>query len=173
MKNILVPTDFSPQARAVALCAARLAQHMQARLLLLHVLPLLVLLEEEAAEEKAQGLLDAAAQELYTRSQISITRLLKPGFATDEIPRIAERLQADLIMLGAKGQGNDPDRQVGSVAMGMLQNNTFPVICLPCSGVVGGGEALLWSQSIDVRFCNTKGIFLMQQYRGITSLISP
>jgi nucleotide-binding universal stress UspA family protein len=108
MKNILIATDFSPGACRAAVHAAQLARRSGARLILLHIFqPNETIEAEESPEEilpsekEAQLKLDALAQELHTQYGISVTRLVKPGFATDEITALAKRMNAEVVAIEA------------------------------------------------------------------------
>lgn len=164
IRNILVPTDFSSNARQAAVCAAYLAQQAKARLMLLHVLPMVYMEEEEAVEEKAQRLLDAAANDLFMVRQISITRLLKPGIVTQEIPLIAERLKADVVLMGARGLSDDATKEKGSVATELLRSNDFPLICCPAEASLPFRNEILWPLLANDQLCNHRGLNLLQRF---------
>src|SRR5687768_7006710 len=110
MKNILVPTDFSQNATDAAHYAAAIANITGARLLLFHAYHVSVALAEATAplidldlenfENLNQTQIDKLAYELHLTYDISVTRIMRPGFATDEIPAIAKRLNADLVVMG-------------------------------------------------------------------------
>ncbi len=135
MKNILVATDFSPQAYFAALSAAQLARHTGARVVLLHVFNLAAYLqsnpywdEADTPEHQAQAKLDQLAHELHGKYGVSITRLLKPGFAADEIMALAQSVKADLIALGVSSQQTS---SAGITTAAILDKCCFPVLSIP------------------------------------------
>ncbi|SFU47005.1 universal stress protein [Pontibacter akesuensis] len=104
MKNILVATDFSDNARNSAIYAARLACCAGCRLILLHTYSMAdVVAENEDSkpciEKRRQAKMDELAHELHDHYGVSVTRLLKPGFSADEIPSLARRVKADVVVL--------------------------------------------------------------------------
>lgn len=170
MKNILVPTDFSNNSRTAALYAAVLARLADARLVLLHVLPpIAVAGTGTSTEEMVQQQLDSAARELHTLHKISVTRLLKPGFATDEIPQIAKRIQADLVVVGAKGLGNAAGTPTGTVAAELLKSCPFPLVCFATGAKPLVAEELQLGIQINEQLCNPAGLLLLQQYNTSTA----
>jgi nucleotide-binding universal stress UspA family protein len=138
MKNILVTTDFSRPAYDAAVFAAELAKKTGARLVLFHAYHPAILLEEETIwadserlENEVQGNIDELARELHSFFGISVTRVLKPGFAVDEILAVSKKIKADLIIIGAEGAGKRPKTGPGKICTEVLKKAELPVICLP------------------------------------------
>jgi nucleotide-binding universal stress UspA family protein len=141
MKNILVPTDFSKNALDAAYYAGALAHITGARILLFHAYQVSVALADAADlsidldlenfENLNQTQIDQLAYDLHQKYNISVTRIMRPGFATDEIPAIAKRLQADLVVMGMRGQGQPTGSSVGKITESILQDCQVPVLCIP------------------------------------------
>jgi nucleotide-binding universal stress UspA family protein len=141
MKNILVPTDFSKNATDAAHYAAVLAQTTGARLLLFHAYQVSIAMADAAAlsidldlenfENLNQTRIDSLAYDLHKGYGISVTRIMRPGFATDEIPGIAQRLKADIIVMGMRGTGNLTETVLGSTTTTLLRITEEPVLCIP------------------------------------------
>jgi len=138
MKNILVPTDFSKNALDAARFAAALAQTTGARLLLFHayhvsmaVADAVIDLDLENFENFNQTQIDRLAYDLHKSYGISVTRIMRPGFAIDEIPGIAERLKADLIVMGMRGKSEKPEIYLGGTAFTLMQITKVPALCIP------------------------------------------
>lgn len=134
----MLATDFSSNAHTAALCAGEFASRLGSRLIVFHALSPLVVMEEaeESAkniclEETVQKKLDKLAHELYGRFGISVSRLIKPGFAGEEIIGMATNLQAELVILGAQGENQQENRVLGTIASDILQKCNFPVVCVP------------------------------------------
>ena len=113
---ILVATDFSAHARQAADRAARLAHEAHSPLTLLHVLPgepLAQLREwlgassaaEQAMRAEAHQQLRALAAALAGARRVRVHTEDAAGSTLDEILRAAERLDAQLLVLGARGAG--------------------------------------------------------------------
>lgn len=156
MKNILVATDFSPNAYLAAVYAAQFACHTGARIVLLHVFHMTTALQEMkvvwdenfAPECQAQAKLDALAHELHTTYGVSITRLLKPGFAADEIMELAERVKADIVVTGAYSK---PGIVSGKTTAAILAKACIPVLCVPADAVLNPLSGVAFFQEEDTQ----------------------
>src|SRR5688572_27728240 len=100
MKNILVSTDFSQPAYNAVVFAAELARKTGARLILFNAYHPSVLLEEETIwadpyllEKEVQDKIDQLAHELHKNYGLSVTRVLKPGFAVDEMLALSKKVK--------------------------------------------------------------------------------
>ena len=120
MKNalgpILVATDFSAHARHAAERAARLAHEAHSALALMHVLPGEPLAQirewlgassmpEHAMRDEAHRQLRALAADLASARRVQVSTEDAAGAPLDEILRVADRLDAQLLVLGARGMG--------------------------------------------------------------------
>lgn len=138
MKNILLATDFSSNAHTAALFAGELCCQNGGRLIIFHALsPVSVPQNEDGStealkpEEAAQKKLDKLAYHLHSSFGISVSRLLKPGFGEDEIPLLAERLQVEQIIMGARGVSCSTEKGLGRVSSAVRKASCLPVICVP------------------------------------------
>ncbi|MFC5269790.1 universal stress protein [Adhaeribacter terreus] len=138
MKNILVSTDFSQPAYTAAVFAAELARQTKARLVLFHAYHPGILLEEETIwadpdllEREVQEKMDQLARELHLKFGLSVTRVLKPGFAVDEMLALAKKVKADLLVIGTEGAGKRIKSGPGKICAEVLKKAGMPVICLP------------------------------------------
>ena len=137
MKNILVTTDFSKPAYRAAIFAAELAKIAGARLVLFHAFHPGILLEEETIwadsemlENEVQEKIDQLAHELHKTFGVSVTRVLKPGFAVDEILEVSKKVKADLLIIGTEGAGRRPKTGPGKICTEVLKKAEMPVVCL-------------------------------------------
>jgi len=114
IRTILHPTDFSePSARAFQV-ACSLARDNAARLIVLHV-------ASPPGEEDRQP--DSAFNELWDdlhklqdpEAKARLEHLLKQGDPTTEIPRVAQELKCDLIVMGTHGWARGERLLMGSV----------------------------------------------------------
>jgi nucleotide-binding universal stress UspA family protein len=142
MKIILVPVDFSPVTADVVEQAARLAEAFSAALWLLHVAapePDFVGYETgppNVREQVAHEMRDShrRLQEHSSRLRargIDATALQVQGPTTETILHEAERLKADMIVLGSHGHGAVHRALLGSVSEGVLHRAACPVLILP------------------------------------------
>ena len=167
MKNILLATDFSSNAHIAAICAAELAARLNGRLIIFHALPPVAQLTEEEASDKAsleevtQKKLDALAHELHQKFGLSVSRLLKPGFAAAEIPAIAQCLKAELVVLGAQGENSLADKVLGSISTSLLENSKLPVVCVPADALLNFTHQLALILNKEQPLCNSLGSGLL------------
>jgi nucleotide-binding universal stress UspA family protein len=143
-RRILVPLDGSLRTESVLPTAARLAGTYGAELLLVHVvrepIPSSVLLAGEDLElaRKLTTRLEAGARRYLDRlrdrlaREVGSVRTIVDRHANERqcLLEIAQREQADLIVLSAHGSACDPTRSFGSVTADLLRNSTAPVLVL-------------------------------------------
>ncbi|WP_224366064.1 universal stress protein [Hyalangium versicolor] len=138
IEHILVAIDGSEHSRRAARFAHDLAQQTRARITLLFVLePPRVLplgfLDAAAISpphaspqemEKVQRLLDEVAADL---PKAQVEKLVELGQPADTIGTVAERTQADLIVVGARGLSRGGRWLLGSVSDRVIQHAGRPV----------------------------------------------
>ena len=138
INKILVPIDFPSSAPRVLDQAVYLARHLQAEIILLHVLPAWVHpegLPEEGHELKERalwaGTVKRAQQDLHQVLQpepngVVVRRLLHTGHPAREILRTARDEAVDLIMMSTHHHGVLYRLLLGSVTAKVLHDS-------PCS----------------------------------------
>jgi nucleotide-binding universal stress UspA family protein len=141
-KKILVPTDFSPFAQAAADAALELAQRFEARLVLVHAVPLPVYSSYAAGMEGAsislveiQEALHAAGEkdgarevERLSGRGVPVELVVLDGPPPAEICAQAEALGADLIVIGSHGRTGLKRFLLGSVAENVVRHAPVPVL---------------------------------------------
>ena len=134
---ILLAVDGSPDARAATRAAADLALHSGAELHVVHVwqpaqveLDLTGAAGQAAGEELAYDVLDAALAELRGLGVTEPVAHLCAGAAADEILRVAEEVQAGLLVVGTRGLGAVQRTFAGSVSEGVVHRGSRPVLVL-------------------------------------------
>lgn len=145
IRSLLAATDFSDLARLAAHRAAWLASAAGARLHLVHAVSgsALAQLEqllglESAVEaqlmEQAQQALDTLAHELSAAHGLAVDRAMLKGAVLDELTQEAERAQADIVVVGARGAGFVRHFLLGSTAERLLRKSSHPVLVVkqPC-----------------------------------------
>jgi len=137
-QRILVPTDFSPTARAALDLAATLARGFDAEI---HVLHVRVLLEDTHLEEQeraeVQRLLAASdgtaraalGRDVEGHDDLVVTTHLVRGISPAEtIMETCRSLGCDLIVMGTHGRHGLTHLVVGSVAEGVARASPAPVL---------------------------------------------
>ena len=142
MKQILVAVDFSEHSEAVVQEAAELARGTGAGLTLLHVAapdPEFVGLGAgpQTVRDSRAHTLDLERRELQrmaeslTKGGLSARALLFAGATVEKILSEAERIAADLIVVGSHGRGPLGNAFIGSVSRGVLHGSACPVVVVP------------------------------------------
>jgi nucleotide-binding universal stress UspA family protein len=140
LHKILVPTDFSTLAERAVEWAASLADHYQAEILLLHVLPTAATLwtpdlavdrqlEQTLAEFWAhtEARLEQMATGIQARGK-KVTPLVVHGQPFHEICTAATGHQVDLIVMGTHGRTGLSHVLLGSVAERVGRHAPCPVL---------------------------------------------
>jgi nucleotide-binding universal stress UspA family protein len=141
--SLLAATDFSAPARHALERAAQLAAaHPGAQLTLTHVISTSVLarlrgvmrdeapaMETRLANETAQALTDLAAR-LSTQYACPVNTRLAQGSALDAINDLANELQANLLVMGARGAHFVREFLLGSTTERVLRRTRRPVLAV-------------------------------------------
>ncbi len=128
MIRILVPYDGSEPARAALAHARVISASTEASITLAYVLPRYDLLADlgagPAAARDATTLLTAAAKTLKVPTDLQLLQ----GDPADAIAAEASRLQADYVILGARGRSPLSGIVLGSTARALLHAATQPLM---------------------------------------------
>ena len=160
MKRILVPIDFSDVTPPVIDLARQLAKALDAEIHLVHIkelsavatpgalgydlagmpelapmsgvpVPAFEPMAEPLPENEGQKLKLAKWQEEIAQDGIKVSLHEPTGTAAEEILNQADKLDADLIVMGTHGHGAVYNLLVGSATKGVLKHSTRPVLLVP------------------------------------------
>jgi len=142
MKTLLAAVDFSDISETVANEAVRLAQALEAQVVLVHVAepkPDFVGYEvgpESVRDTIAQGLQNEhrrlhELKEAVQAEGVPLRALLVQGAPAEKILGEQLRLDADLIVLGSHGHGALAHLLTGSTAQEVLRHAGCPVLVVP------------------------------------------
>jgi nucleotide-binding universal stress UspA family protein len=147
IKKILFPTDFSPTAQNAFRYCLWLADQWEARIELLHVvfpeydaldLPVMATKATQEKVEAARLVLQTFVDQTLLQVQAGYEFRHAPDVRSDVevggpaiISQIARRDEADLIVMGAKGEHNVMERLFGSVTTGVIDNAHCNVLVIP------------------------------------------
>lgn len=135
---ILHPTDFSERSESALHLACALARDYNARVVILHV--------KRPSPRKLDGTslvfvprgycepLQEELQRLWVPRGVRAELRLEEGDAADEILRVAQEINADLIVLGTRARSRLRDMLLGSVAENVVRRATCPVVSVKSSG---------------------------------------
>ncbi|MBI4465436.1 MAG: universal stress protein [Acidobacteria bacterium] len=123
LRTILLPTDFSPASERALAYALHWAAEWTGKLILLHALNHPQAEKEAAAEwEKIQ--LHIAAT-LPKECEVSCE--VRPGNPKEQILKMAEEKEVDLVVMGARGLGRSAGAW-GSTISHVVRDGRFPVL---------------------------------------------
>lgn len=138
LRTIVAATDLSAPARHAAERAAALAAAHGARLTLAHAVEATALDDlrrwigrddpGSALQASASEALHTLAAELQRRNGIEVSERLSCGNPLQEVSRLAEELDADLLVAGTRGAGFFRGVIVGSTAERVAKRSSRPVL---------------------------------------------
>ncbi len=132
ISTILHPTDYSDLSRPAFELACALARDYSAELIICHVEPAPTAVVNGMVIEISIGELAKLTAQLEQVKPddrgIRVTHKLLRGDPASEIIRLAEKVKADLIVLGTHGRGGFSRLILGSVAEGVMRLAPCPVL---------------------------------------------
>ncbi len=139
---ILAGTDFSDNAKRAAERAALIARAQGTVLELLHVesasavRDLKELLGAEGkdvarrVEEQARSALEALGAELRSRHGVTVRAALRHGEAAAELAAAAEKIDASIIVVGARGASPFRDALIGTTTVRVFGRSRRPILAV-------------------------------------------
>lgn len=144
IKTILVPTDFSANAKIALNYAIKLAKDENSRIILFHayhlayysgdVTPELIPELNLVAEKEIDKRLLALAKKVENESGIECEVLMQQGLFVDIIEQVVKKKKVSMIIMGTKGKTALEEMIMGSNTTKVIQNVSCPVIAVPEKG---------------------------------------
>jgi nucleotide-binding universal stress UspA family protein len=122
IRTLVFPTDFSDCSRHVGTRAADVARHFRARVHVVHV-------DEPVAPPTPAARLAGAAADLGP--DVDVTTAMTSGVPAHAICDYAQRIGADLIVMGTHGRTGVSRAVLGSVAEAVVRHARCPVMTIP------------------------------------------
>jgi nucleotide-binding universal stress UspA family protein len=125
VRTVVVGVDPSPNARVAFDWARTFAVAFGAELVVVHAVGLL---EHAGVEGSPSSMtwwdeLDAPGVELR--------RVVRDGNPVSLLQAVRDEEHADLVVVGARGKGDAPSRQLGSTSSQLLLSGSVPVVVVP------------------------------------------
>tara|TARA_R110002167_G_scaffold290126_2_gene495155 strand:- start:802 stop:1623 length:822 start_codon:yes stop_codon:yes gene_type:complete len=139
MKNIIVPVDFSDQSEYAMKVAASLAKKHGSEILALHMLELnqaMLTSEGSFHPEQMVFLIKMAEKRFATFLEkpylkgIKVTPIVKHFKVFSEVNEVADKHNADLVVMGSHGSDGLKEIFVGSNAEKVVRNANIPVLVI-------------------------------------------
>ena len=141
MKTILIPFDFSEYALAALQSAKKIAAKAPVQLISVTVIPSQIdwdLLPEKARktypdlqeelDETSARILEYLKMMSFSKNEIQV--IVKIGVPAEQILRVIDAEQADLVVLGTYGKGFSEGKFIGSTLQNVLRNAPCPVLAV-------------------------------------------
>lgn len=143
--TILVPVDFDEPSRAAVAFAAELGHALQARVVVLHVVPptglpegTRVLPSDEADPVEVSAYVSARAKDLLVKrfteallGSVEARIEARAGHPVPSILRAIEEWKIGLVVLGTHGRKGASRALLGSVAESLVRTSPVPVLVVP------------------------------------------
>lgn len=137
MNTIVLGLDPSKGSRAAAQWTAALAAETGARVVATHVMPRSELwtlgalqLDAKPIVERTRALLDGAWTALLRKAGVACTTRFVRGDPATELLRVATRLNASMLVIGANGH-SVRDHVVGGTVHKVINRSTVPTVLVP------------------------------------------
>ncbi|WP_299526018.1 universal stress protein [Winogradskyella sp.] len=139
MKKIIVPIDFSEHSEFALEAAANLAQKYGSELIILHMLELsnaILIADENSINEEAVFYLKLAEQKFEAfldkpyLDGIKITPIVKHFKVWSEVNEVANKYDANLIVMGSHGVSGVKEVLVGSNTEKVVRHADVPVLVI-------------------------------------------
>lgn len=141
MKNIIVPTDFSAVSVNAAYYAVEIAKHIQANIVLLHVLPLPITVSEvplppdfyNISLEEANQSLAALKEKLekHCNDKLCIICKVTTGGFMGEIEKLNHKQNTFAMVMGTSGTGASEAFFLGSFSLTAAKHLHHPLFVIP------------------------------------------
>jgi nucleotide-binding universal stress UspA family protein len=138
VRHVLVPIDFSPYAELALDYAVALAQKLQARVTLLHVIQPPLVAGADMGTWPSPAFIDDLEKAIMEDMAGYLARLTAAGLEAEstvvhgvpfqEILETAKARQVDLIIMGTHGRTGLPHVLLGSVAEKVVRSASCPVL---------------------------------------------
>lgn len=131
LSTIAVGFDGSHDAKTAVRWTFNLAQHVDAKVVVVHAIGMLGRFEDRSTEKE----LEESVHELCDDCGIDRSRVrlhVTNGDACSVLMRMADDpISADLLVVGSRGQGKHPGLLLGSTSLELAEHTTVPLVIVP------------------------------------------
>ncbi|TAL63285.1 MAG: universal stress protein [Bacteroidetes bacterium] len=155
MRTILVPTDFSKNAKNALDYAASVAKKENSKLILLHAfhifypsseIPVAMVVEEvSGTQKKAEEELNKLCLEIKKNKKLKCDFICREGLAVDILLEVSRKIRPDLIIMGTKGASGIREVILGSNTAKVIEKAICPVIAVPAGASFKGIRNIVFS----------------------------
>jgi nucleotide-binding universal stress UspA family protein len=138
MKTILFPTDFSNNALNALDYTLEIANRFESKLVMIHAVNIqskvgtLQVLERQMVEDAEQELENwvARAKNKLHNPEAIMAKVVR-GNVVERVETIAKQFDIDLVIVSAKGEGDNEDKYLGKVSAGLVKSTNIPILIVP------------------------------------------
>lgn len=169
MKNILFPTDFSPNADTALNYAVEICRKVNGNLLLFHAysvqlidpnMPAEIYLsayqeEEKSAKERLEELCSRIIdtnKDINGKSMFETEAVVTQGLAVDEIISVIKDYKIDLVVMGTHGTSGITELILGSSTASVMEKSPVPVLAIPGNATFKGISNVVYAYD-DIKSC--------------------
>lgn len=138
MHTILFPTDFSNNALNALDYTLELANVFESKLVMIHAVDVpskagtLQVLERKMVEDGENELESWIARaKLKLHNPDALMAKVVKGNIVERIETIANQLDINLLVVSAKGEGDDEDKYLGKVSGSLVKTTNLPILIVP------------------------------------------
>jgi nucleotide-binding universal stress UspA family protein len=139
MKTILVPLDYSDDSINALHYAVKMAENLNAKIVLLHVFEVpvtvtdmpIVLMSPDELETLNNNKMIEIAKNLKIKSPIEIEVQSIPGYTVEEIAKKIRTINADLTVMGIRSVSHLTEIFIGSFSTDVTLKANHPVLIVP------------------------------------------
>ncbi len=131
VKQILVAIDRSAMAKEALKRAISITEEKDAQLIVMHVIeppfiesPFFQPVDEKEVKQKIAEQID----QLNTEANLKYILFVESGSAAGAITLKAQKIEADLLVVGSHGKGDIGSKHFGSTTLKIIQNTHIPVL---------------------------------------------
>lgn len=158
MKTILVPVDFSDNSKNAMDYAILLANKLKMKLVLLHAFhPSMAEMISDSYKIATHKNIDGSPEEMKNELKIwqeavsgseknlKCSTIFMEGDLADEITRLVEEDEVDLVVMGTKGVTGLKEVFIGSNTAKVIENVSCPVIAVPADYQFDGIKKIIFA----------------------------
>lgn len=151
--KIVVPVDFSESSKNAVRYAMKLEDKSDVDIHLIHaykipVNPNVSMIMEDIIEEEVQKNFKRLVEELQLDESKLSFHIIKSQ-PSHGILKYAEEMDADLIIMGAKGESMLKKLIMGSTTINVARNTVIPVVTIPREGPLNLPQRILYASDLE------------------------
>jgi nucleotide-binding universal stress UspA family protein len=126
-KTIMIPTDGSKFASKAEDIAISIAQKFESKIIAVYIIDEKLLYPFDVLEEEGKSILTKVIEK-GKKKGIKIDQVMIVGDPAHDMPKIVNRLNADIVIIGTHGKTGLEKLLLGSVAENTLNSVKVPVL---------------------------------------------